>query len=97
MASIGFNPLMFRPGIMDVKYGYLQGAGGGQYGPSGPSFYNQGYDSMFSPMGGMGFSSPMMMMNMMQQMMDVIRDVRDKLGAMEQSRAETIRGIARNI
>jgi len=35
--------------------------------------------------------------DMMQQMMDVIRDVRDKLGAMEQSRAETIRGIARNI
>ena len=32
-----------------------------------------------------------------QQMMDVIRDVRDKLGAIEQSRMETNRGIARNI
>ena len=35
--------------------------------------------------------------DLMQQMMDVIRDVRDKLGAMEQSRVETTRGIARNI
>lgn len=34
---------------------------------------------------------------MAQQMMDVIRDVRDKLGAIEQSRMETNRGIARNI
>lgn len=32
-----------------------------------------------------------------QQMMDVIRDVRDKLSAIEQSRVETNRGIARNI
>jgi hypothetical protein len=32
-----------------------------------------------------------------QQMMDVIRDVREKLGAIEQSRMETNRGIARNI
>ncbi len=30
-------------------------------------------------------------------MMDVIRDVRDKLAAIEQSRMETNRGIARNI
>lgn len=35
--------------------------------------------------------------DLMQQMMDVIRDVRDKLGAIEQSRVETNRGIARNI
>lgn len=35
--------------------------------------------------------------DMMQQMMDVIRDVRDKIQAMDQSRLETIRGIARNI
>lgn len=35
--------------------------------------------------------------DLMQQMMDVIRDVRDKLGSMEQSRLETNRGIARNI
>lgn len=35
--------------------------------------------------------------DLMQQMMDVIRDVRDKLGAIEQSRVETTRGIARNI
>ncbi len=34
---------------------------------------------------------------MAQQMMDVIRDVRDKLSAIEQSRMETNRGIARNI
>lgn len=34
---------------------------------------------------------------LMQQMMDVIRDVRDKLGAIEQSRSETTRGIARNL
>lgn len=34
---------------------------------------------------------------LMQQMMDVIRDVRDKLAAMDQSRLETNRGIARNI
>lgn len=34
---------------------------------------------------------------MAQQMMDVIRDVRDKLAAIEQSRMETNRGIARNI
>lgn len=34
---------------------------------------------------------------LMQQMMDVIRDVRDKLGSIEQSRLETTRGIARNI
>lgn len=34
---------------------------------------------------------------MMQQMMDVIRDIRDKLGSIEQSRLETSRGIARNI
>jgi hypothetical protein len=33
----------------------------------------------------------------MQQMMDVIRDVRDKLSAIEQSNVETNRGIARNI
>lgn len=32
-----------------------------------------------------------------QQMMDVIRDVREKLAAIEQSRMETNRGIARNI
>lgn len=35
--------------------------------------------------------------DMMQQMMDVIRDVRDKLSAIDQSRIETNRGIARNI
>jgi hypothetical protein len=35
--------------------------------------------------------------DLMQQMMDVIRDVRDKLGSIEQSRLETTRGIARNI
>jgi hypothetical protein len=35
--------------------------------------------------------------DMMQQMMDVIRDIRDKLGAIEQSRGETNRGIARNL
>ncbi|MFJ1301996.1 type III secretion system translocon subunit SctB [Pseudomonadota bacterium AL_CKDN230030165-1A_HGKHYDSX7] len=35
--------------------------------------------------------------DLMQQMMDVIRDVRDKLGAIEQSRIETNRGIARNV
>jgi hypothetical protein len=35
--------------------------------------------------------------DMMQQMMDVIRDVREKLGSIEQSRVETTRGIARNI
>ncbi len=35
--------------------------------------------------------------DLMQQMMDVIRDVRDKLGAIEQSRSETTRGIARNL
>lgn len=35
--------------------------------------------------------------DMMQQMMDVIRDVRDKIQAMDQSRLETTRGIARNI
>ncbi|MCY1311373.1 hypothetical protein D9M70_616640 [compost metagenome] len=34
---------------------------------------------------------------MAQQMMDVIRDMRDKLSAIEQSRLETNRGIARNI
>lgn len=34
---------------------------------------------------------------MAQQMMDVIRDVREKLSAIEQSRMETNRGIARNI
>ncbi|WP_052097207.1 type III secretion system translocon subunit SctB [Achromobacter sp. RTa] len=34
---------------------------------------------------------------MAQQMMDVIRDLRDKLSAIEQSRMETNRGIARNI
>lgn len=34
---------------------------------------------------------------MMQQMMDVIRDVRDKLSSIDQSRIETNRGIARNI
>jgi hypothetical protein len=35
--------------------------------------------------------------DLMQQMMDVIRDVKDKLGSIEQSRLETTRGIARNI
>ncbi len=34
---------------------------------------------------------------MMQQMMDVIRDVKDKLASIDQSRIETNRGIARNI
>ncbi|QVQ24864.1 type III secretion system translocon subunit SctB [Achromobacter deleyi] len=34
---------------------------------------------------------------MAQQMMDVIRDVREKLSSIEQSRMETNRGIARNI
>ncbi|WP_144630581.1 type III secretion system translocon subunit SctB [Bordetella genomosp. 13] len=34
---------------------------------------------------------------LMQQMMDVIRDVRDKLSSIDQSRMETNRGIARNI
>jgi len=33
----------------------------------------------------------------MQQMMDVIRDVREKLGSMQQAAVETNRGIARNI
>ena len=33
----------------------------------------------------------------MQQMQDILRDIRDKLNAIEQSRAETTRGIARNI
>lgn len=35
--------------------------------------------------------------DMMQQMQDIIRDIRDKLGAMQQSNIETNRGIARNI
>lgn len=35
--------------------------------------------------------------DMMQQMQDVIRDIRDKISAMEQSNIETTRGIARNI
>jgi len=35
--------------------------------------------------------------DVMQQMMDVIRDIRDKLSSIEQSRIETTRGIARNI
>ncbi|GAB1387133.1 hypothetical protein MASR1M59_22810 [Melaminivora sp.] len=35
--------------------------------------------------------------DMMQQMMDVIRDVRDKIAAIQQSQVETTRGIARNI
>ena len=35
--------------------------------------------------------------DVMQQMQDVIRDIRDKLGSMEQARLETTRGIARNI
>lgn len=35
--------------------------------------------------------------DLMQQMMDVIRDVRDKLSSIDQSRIETNRGIARNI
>lgn len=35
--------------------------------------------------------------DLMQQMMDVIRDVRDKLGAIQQAQVETTRGIARNI
>ncbi|ARP93562.1 type III secretion system translocon subunit SctB [Bordetella genomosp. 13] len=34
---------------------------------------------------------------LMQQMMDVIRDIRDKLSSIDQSRMETNRGIARNI
>ena len=33
----------------------------------------------------------------MQQMMDIMRDIREKLGAIEQSRNEANRGIARNI
>ena len=35
--------------------------------------------------------------DMMQQMMDVIRDVRDKLASIQQASIETNRGIARNI
>lgn len=35
--------------------------------------------------------------DMMQQMMDIIRDVRDKLASIQQSAVETNRGIARNI
>jgi hypothetical protein len=35
--------------------------------------------------------------DMMSQMMDIIRDVREKLQSMEQSRQETNRGISRNI
>ncbi|OZI46668.1 type III secretion system translocon subunit SctB [Bordetella genomosp. 5] len=35
--------------------------------------------------------------DLMQQMMDVIRDVREKLSAMEQSRVETNRGIASRV
>lgn len=35
--------------------------------------------------------------DMMQQMQDIIRDVRDKLAAIDQARNETNRGIARNI
>ena len=34
---------------------------------------------------------------LMNQMLEVIRDVRDKLGAIQQSQVETARGIARNI
>ena len=39
MAHIGFNPLMHRPSIMDVKYGYMNGAGqshGSQVPPAKP-------------------------------------------------------------
>lgn len=35
--------------------------------------------------------------DLMQQMMDIIRDVREKLGAIDQARNETNRGIARNV
>lgn len=35
--------------------------------------------------------------DLMQQMMDIIRDVRDKLGSIQQAAIETNRGIARNI
>ena len=35
--------------------------------------------------------------DMMQQMMDIIRDVRDKLQSMEQAAVETNKGIARNV
>jgi hypothetical protein len=35
--------------------------------------------------------------DVMQQMQDFIRDIRDKLSSIEQSRIETTRGIARNI
>jgi len=35
--------------------------------------------------------------DMMQQMQDIIRDIRDKLGAIQQSAIESNRGIARNI
>lgn len=34
---------------------------------------------------------------LMQQMMDVIRDVREKLGAIDQARTETNRSISRNV
>ena len=35
--------------------------------------------------------------DLMQQMMDIIRDIRDKLSSIEQATLETNRGIARNI
>lgn len=35
--------------------------------------------------------------DLMQQMMDIIRDVREKLGAIDQARNETVRAIARNV
>ena len=41
--------------------------------PQGPSFFNQGYDSMYNPMGSFGFGSPMnFMMSMMQTMMGMM-------------------------
>lgn len=33
----------------------------------------------------------------MQQMMEVIRDVREKLAAIDQGRIETVRNISRNV
>lgn len=72
MASISFNPGMcWSPSIQQVQFGYLNGAFGGGGGCCGPNFMSQGYDGMYNPMMGGGFSNPMMMMNMMGQMMQI--------------------------
>lgn len=85
--------------------GYSQGASGGLGGMGGiiAAGFNQKADLLDAEKANLDAQASLSdtavqhANDLMQQMMEVIRDVRDKMASMEQSQVETTRGIARNI